>query len=122
MAGDWIAWTKGLLRKPEVVRIAAAIETDRYCAACHLMGVWEWADENTADGKVAGFTVGMLDEAVGVPGIGKAMADVGWLEVSGIGLTFPNWDRYNSESAKKRLQERDRKRRQRAATQPTKRY
>jgi len=113
MAGDWIAWTKGLPSKLEINRIAAILQVDRYTAACFCMAVWEWADANTSDGIVPGIAPADISSMVGIASIGEAMTNVGWIIVEGGGIRFPNWDRYNAESAKKRLQTRDRMRRHR---------
>ena len=42
MAGDWIAWTKGLTLKREVVAIANRLGLDRRVVACLCMEAWEW--------------------------------------------------------------------------------
>jgi len=114
MAGDWIAWTKGLTRKLEIHRIAAILGISRNDAACACMAVWEWADDNTHNGDAESVTAAHLSVIVGINGIGEAMSEVGWIISTPEGVSFPNWDRYNSKSAKKRLQTRDRMRRQRA--------
>ena len=110
MAGDWIVWTKGLTKRIEVVQIADHMGISRYEAACHCMAVWEWADENTTDGDAPCVTPSALSELIGVPGIAEAMEKVGWLVVDNGGVIFPNWTRWNTESAKQRLQHRDRQR------------
>lgn len=120
MAGDWIVWTKGLPRRIEVSHIADALGVSRYEAACHCMAAWEWADENTTDGCASGITPERLSDLVNVPGIAQAMVAVGWLLSDGGGVIFPNWSRWNTESAKKRLQDRDRKRRERVHEIPDK--
>ena len=124
MAGYWIAWTKGLTLKREVLAIASRLNLDRRIAACLCMEAWEWADSNTVDGHAEGVTNVTLDAVTGVTGFGQAMLDVGWLLQDNSGIIFPRWERWNAESAKKRLQEAERKRRQREAqsagvTQPT---
>jgi len=48
---EWIPWTKGLPLKPEIAHLARLLNISRYEAACRCMAVWEWADENTADGN-----------------------------------------------------------------------
>jgi hypothetical protein len=104
MAGDWIKWTKGLTRKPEVIGIAARLGLSRRETAAVLMEIWEWADEITSDGNVPGVTFVTLDALSNVTGIGNAMIDVGWLVDLGDGIVFPNFGRHNGNSAKKRGQ------------------
>jgi hypothetical protein len=113
MAGDWIAWTKGLTLKREVIAIADRLKLDRRIVACLCMEAWEWADSNTTDGHADSVTSVTLDEVTGVTGFGKAMLEVGWLLEDDGGIIFPHWERWNAESAKKRLQNAERKRRQR---------
>lgn len=108
MAGDWIVWTKGLTRKREIMAIARQLQIDRRVAACLCMEVWEWADAETADGNVHGVTKDDIDRFTGVTGLAQAMTDTGWLIEEAGGLRFPNWDRYNTRTAKNRLQTRER--------------
>jgi hypothetical protein len=56
-----------------------------------------------------------IDKIANVPGFALAMCakDVGWLVSNNEGITFPRWDKYNSDSAKKREYERLKKRQQR---------
>lgn len=113
MIGNWIAWTKGLPSRLEVIQIATVMETSRYEAACHCMAVWEWADANTDDGYIDGISPEMISQVVNVPGIGEAMEGVGWIIRQIEGITLPNWDRYNTRSAKARMKCRERMRRYR---------
>lgn len=103
MAGDWIAWTKGLTRKREVLLIARELKIDRLKAAALCMEAWEWADAETVDGHLPGSVPNDLDIAIGVEGMAAAMHNVGWLIFDSDGLRFPNWDYWNSESAKQRI-------------------
>jgi len=102
MAGHWIHWEKGLVHKPEVIRIARALKcTPQHAAACCMM-VWEWAENSTTDGIVPGITPPDVSFAAGVPGIGEAMLEVGWIVDTGDGIAFPNWERHNSDPSKQR--------------------
>ena len=111
MAGDWIPWVKGLPNKREVVMMADRLGLDRRIVACACMEAWCWADSETVDGNAPSVTFALLDALTGVPGFGQAMVDVDWLIADKTGIRFPNWDRYNTASAKKRLRCRTRKRR-----------
>jgi len=113
MANDWIVWTVGLTRKPEVFRLARALDISRREAAAACMEMWEWADANTADGHAPGVTFVDLDQVIGVTGFGQALANVGWLEAEDEGVRFPNFDRWNTSPTKSRLRARERKRRER---------
>ena len=113
MAGHWIEWEKGLVRKPEVLRIARALQcTPQHAAACCMM-VWEWAEDVTENGIIAGITAADVSFAAAVVGIGEAMVAAGWLLETGDGVVFPNWDRHNGEPSKRRAVDAQRKRVQR---------
>jgi len=102
MAGHWIHWEKGLVRKPEVLRIARGLGcTPQHAAACCML-VWEWADDVTENGLIPGVTAVDVSFAAGVEGIGQAMLEAGWLVETGDAVVLPNWDRHNSEPAKRR--------------------
>jgi hypothetical protein len=102
MAGLWIQWEKGLMRKPEVLRIARALgSTPHHAAACCML-VWEWAEDVTENGIVPGVTAADVSFAAGVAGIGEAMLEAGWLLETGDAVVLPNWERHNSEPSKKR--------------------
>ena len=102
MAGLWIEWEKGLVRKPEVVRIARILGcTPQHAAACCMM-VWEWAEDVSENGIIPGVTAADVSFAAGVAGIGEAMLAAGWLVETGDALVLPNWERHNSEPSKRR--------------------
>lgn len=102
MAGDWIEWSKGLARKPEVLAIAQDLHMSRFEVAGRLMEVWEWFDDNSRDGNafvtlqaLQGCNVASLEFL-------EAMKKQRWLVVKKSGVIIPNWERHNSQSAKER--------------------
>jgi len=110
MAGLWIEWEKGLVRKPEVMRIARIMScTPQHAAACCMM-VWEWAEDVTENGMIPGVTAADVSFAAGVEGIGEAMIQAGWLLETDDAVVFPNWERHNGEPAKRRALDALRKR------------
>ena len=109
MAGDWIKWVKGLATRPEIVRIASALRTDRRRTACACMELWEWADSVTIDGDVQGVTPEFIDEYIGISGFFSAMEASGWVSQIPNGIRFTNFTRHNGESAKRRALDADRK-------------
>ena len=110
MAGLWIEWEKGLVRKPEVMRIARLMGcTPQHAAACCMM-VWEWAEDVTENGMIPGVTAADVSFAAGVEGIGGAMIQAGWLLETDDAVVFPNWERHNGEPAKRRALDALRKR------------
>ena len=103
-AGMWIKWEKGLTRKPEVIQIARTLKcTPQHAAAC-CMQVWEWAEDTTTDGIIANITPEDVSLAAGVPGIGEAMLDAGWLVQTEDSIIIPNFDRHNADPAKRRAE------------------
>ncbi len=102
MAGDWIKWMKGLVRRREVVAVAQELGLDRRIVACACMEFWEWADENTTTGFIERLTTDNIDSLVGISGFSSALAASGWLDVRNDGIQIPRWERYNGQSAKKR--------------------
>ena len=114
MAGDWIKWTVGLTRKPEVLGMARRLGADRRTVAGCLMELWEWMDQVSCDGHADYVTPADIDGHVGVTGFADAMAEVGWLRADDRGVIFTNFDRHNGTSAKKRALATERKRNQRA--------
>ena len=113
MAGHWIEWEKGLVRKPEVLRIARLMQcTPQHAAACCMM-VWEWAEDVTENGVISGVTAADVSFAAAVEGIGEAMVAAGWLLETEDAIVLPNWDRHNGEPSKRRAVDAVRKRVQR---------
>lgn len=105
MAGMWIPWECGLARKSEVLKMAKICKEHPHAIAARCMIVWEWAQDQTVNGIIQGLSPGDVSDAVGVPGIGEAMADpsVGWIfDMGDDGISFPNWERFNGEPAKQR--------------------
>lgn len=100
----WIHWEKGLVKKPEVIRIARALKcTPQHAAAC-CMQVWEWIEDNTTTGIIDGLAPADVSVVVGIQGIAEAMEDVGWMLREDNGIVIPNFDRHNGEPAKRRAE------------------
>jgi hypothetical protein len=112
MAGDWIAWHKGLARKPEVLFVARKARQTRREVAATLAEFWEWADDQTEDGFLPHVSLSDL------PGIipettqefWHLVVDVGWLEEKRNGLQIPHFHHWNGDTAKKRLKNTQRQR------------
>lgn len=112
MAGDWIKAEKSTPRKPEVLRIAAALGIDPDHAFGKCFRFWSWCDDHFAsdgesvteksDVSLPGVTSALLDSLAGGTGFTKAMLEVGWLKERRGVLEVPNFDRHLSQSAKAR--------------------
>jgi hypothetical protein len=109
MAGDWIKMRKTLPTDPRIVRIMSALKADRFRTLGGVLSAWCLFDDQTEDGQLDGYTPEVFDEVVGFPGLAKAMASVGWLEIGENYLKAPRFSEHNGFSAKRRAQESVRK-------------
>ncbi len=117
----WIACTVDLADKPEIRSIAKTLGVPRAHAIGMCVMVWAWADRQTADGFVPLADLGDVDDVSQMAGFGAAMRDAGWAACKDGGVLFPNWDRWNRASAKKRLLDSERKRKARGHITDSKR-
>lgn len=118
MAGDWIKMRNDLPDDPAVIAIAARLGLDEFAVIGRLHTLWAWADEQSRDGHAVGVTSAWLDRKVQRDGFADALVSVGWLEVTNDGLTIPNFENHNGETAKVRALGTRRKQRQRAGEAP----
>lgn len=113
MAGDWIKAEKSTPRKPEVLRVAAALGIDPDEAFGKCFRFWAWLDDHfaicnasgvteTESVALPGVTAALIDSLAGGPGFAAAMIEVGWLTSKNGVLEVPNFDRHLSQSAKAR--------------------
>jgi len=102
MAGDWIKVEKNTARKPEVLRIAAAlgIHPDEAFGLCFRF--WCWCDDHLESANAAGVSNVLVDALVERKGFADALISVGWLRAREGSLEIPNMDRHLSQTAKKR--------------------
>jgi hypothetical protein len=121
MAGDWIPWSKGFARKPEVLAIARATGLNRREVATSLMELYEWTDSESTDGRIIahnGPPLSTTDLADLIQGTDTkfwdAVITAGWLKIEPDGISIPNFDHWMGRSAKARLQKTQRQRRWRA--------
>lgn len=116
MAGHWIRWEKGLVRKPEVMQIARSLSISQPEAAARLMLVWEWADDVTEDGIILGADASTIDAIAGLDNFAHFMTKTQpkpWLILERHGLAFPDFQRFNGKSSKFRALNAERQRRNR---------
>jgi 5-methylcytosine-specific restriction endonuclease McrA len=119
MAGDWIPWQKGLAKKREILAISQAVGRDRRWVAATLMEFWEWFDSESESGIITDLKASSLPEIVtGTDGrFWNAVIATGWLSVESGSLLVPHFDRWLGHSAKKRLEDALRKKRERKISQ-----
>lgn len=99
-----------LLTSPKVVRMASALNADRFRIVGGLLSVWSLFDAHSADGSLEGYSLSSLDDLAAWPGFSAAMVSVGWLLEEGESLDLPRFEAHNGASAKRRAQDADRKR------------
>lgn len=114
MAGDWIPMRLDLTDDPAVIAIAAATGLDQFAVVGRLFCLWSWANRHLSTGVAGGISDSWIDRYVSTPGFAAAMLDAGWLRIRSGGVEFPNFDRWNSEGAKRRVKKTLRKRVERA--------
>lgn len=114
MAGDWIKMRADLAEDPAVICIGAKLGLDEFSVVGRLQCLWSWADGQSRDGHARGVTPAWVDRKVQRDGFAQAMCDVAWLIVDEHGITFPNFDNHNGETAKTRALGTKRKQKQRA--------
>lgn len=92
---------------PAVISMADFLGVQEHAVVGYLHAIWSWASRNSNDGSVTGVTLAALGRVTRCQGVPEAMASVGWLVLVEDGdqvkLYFPNWDRWNSQSAKQRV-------------------
>lgn len=98
----WIPMRTDLEDDPAVIAIAEGLnlETDHVVGKLHRL--WSWANQQLRDGNASGVTESWVDRYVGMVGFAHMMAQQGWLVVHERGIHFPNFDAWNSQSAKER--------------------
>jgi hypothetical protein len=105
MAGDWIKMRCDLASDPAVIQIAATLEVDEDLIVGKLHRLWSWADSQTIDGN-ARVTLACakryVDRLTGITGFAEAMQECGWLRLEETRLVFPDFERHNGQTGKRR--------------------
>jgi|GEM_PF-2033649 len=115
MAATWIKMRSDLAEDPAVIGIAARLGVDEFSVVGRLQCLWSWADSQSRDGHARGVTTAWINRKVQRDGFAEAMVQVGWLEVTEDGITFPNFENHNGETAKSRALSSNRKQKERVA-------
>jgi hypothetical protein len=101
----WIKMETSLRTHPKVVTLASRLTVTRVTVLGGLCHAWMIADEHADEnGLIPFLDLEGFDSLVELPGIAKAMLDVGWLTVSDAGIEFPNYLEHNGSTAKERAQ------------------
>lgn len=103
MAGEWLKMEACTPEKAEVLAITARMGwDDADLTVGKLFRLWRWFDQQTTNGNARGVTSALLDRVVSVSGFCEAMQSVGWLDIEEGGVSLPNFDRHNGNTAKNR--------------------
>lgn len=109
MAGEWIKMRTNLWDDPRVSRLCDLVDQPEAMVVGALYWLWAMADEHSEDGLLPGLTLRTIDRKTGVPGMGLALVQIGWLADSEAGVTVVNFAEHNGVSAKRRCSEAKRK-------------
>jgi len=115
MAADWFPMTFWLTRRREVVTLASRCQRDNQWVVGALCDLWSWLSAESGDGLVADLKLADVSAAIGLAGFAEAVSTVGWLTEEAGGVRVSNWERWLSNSAKRRMQNTLRVQRQRNA-------
>jgi hypothetical protein len=116
MAGDWIKMRSNLDTHPKVFEIADLLGVAPLHAVGMLWKLWSWADTHSADGNAIRVTDLTLDAIVGHANFATALRTVGWVVGESGALSFPNFEKHNGASAKKRAESQERTAKHRSRT------
>ncbi len=109
MAGDWLPIRLDLWDDPRIVRLARALDCGRAAAVGACVRLWATADNYSADGSLNGYDVATIDALVGIDGFAMALASVGWLTIESDRVIVPDFEKWCSRGAKRRLSDNRRK-------------
>lgn len=103
MAGDWIPIRVDLMDDPAVIEISNACGLDEHGTVGRLVKLWSWANRHLITGHDKSVTESWIDRFLSTPGFAAAMLSAGWLASRSGQITFPKFERWNSQGAKRRL-------------------
>ena len=147
MAGDWVKMRSALLANPKVHGIARAIGANpdasvalttgyagppqdvlsrnalRHVTVTALLVAWSSANEHASNGVMKFCDLSDIDQIAGLPGLGEAMASVGWAayDPGENAVILPNFGKWNTSAKDRTNAERQHRHRQRNAVTVTER-
>jgi hypothetical protein len=114
MAGDWLPVEFVTPDKPEIKTIAKQCHCSRgdaflgwFRVYCHLQRL---CDEH---GRAEMVSPEELDQVASLPGLGEVLQQVNWVLFDDNGASVMGWKRFNSKSARVRIQTAERMKRMR---------
>ena len=101
---------------PDVVQKTS----DRMWARCAIVGAlfrtWSLFDQHSTDGTLEHYDAAALNEAIGIEKWAENLQHVGWLIITPQSVVMPGFEKWMSQSAKRRLRDAVRKRMERDAS------
>jgi hypothetical protein len=100
---EWIKVEHHIHEKIEVAAIAEHTGLDPDTVVGKLVRVWAWASRNCyGDGVTDCTALRVIREITRSETFDEALVKTGWLLIKGDKITFTNFDRHNSQTAKDR--------------------
>lgn len=109
MAGEWIKMRTNLWDDPRVSSLCDETGQPEAMVVGALYWLWAMADEHSESGFLPGMTFKAIARKTGVAGLGEALQNIGWIQLSGDGVRVVNFDEHNGASAKRRSMDAKRK-------------
>lgn len=104
MAGEWIKMRTNLWDDPRVSNLCDLTGCSEAAVIGGLYWLWATADDHSADGEMHGLTLAAVARKTGVPNLGAALREIGWIEEIDGGIRLIRFNEHNGTSAKKRAQ------------------
>lgn len=98
----WMKMRTNLWDDPRVSRLCDITGKPEATVIGALYRLWATADEHSADGNLAGYTLAQIDRKTGVKGFSAALVAIGWLAESPEGVSIIRFGEHNGASAKQR--------------------
>lgn len=103
MGAEWIKVVTNISEKPEILQISDITGIDCHGVVGRLIDVWAWASRNCRNDGVTDVTaLRHICKITDCDTFADAMVSCGWITVKDRKITFANFDRHNSQSAKER--------------------
>jgi hypothetical protein len=104
MAGEWIKMRTNLWDDPRVSRLCDLTGCAEAAVVGGLYWLWATADDHSADGSMYGLSIATIARKTGVPNLGAALLEIGWIEEIDNGIRLIRFNEHNGTSAKNRAQ------------------
>lgn len=114
----WIEVHQTIWSHRKTLILAGLLEIDPILAAAHMIHLWTWSVDNAPDGNLTGLPAPVIAYGAGWRGdperFVEAAVKAGFLDREGDQLRLHDWEDYAGRLIERRLQDAERKRRERA--------